>query len=279
VPNIPNFPQNLSDLHHAWHTPGGAHGLPPRAIPFGQPGSGLEFFTFHRTYIAQFHAWYDVQPDADQAAVAAWTAIPAELKDPAVTGWDGTRQVQEQRIVSNNPPFADADDLGQYVEGGIHGWLHGAAAAAYGESILNTFHSPQSTYFWQLHGLVDHWWTQFQPPKSLIKDVIDSKGHQKAEIKEIEKVRVKEAIKEHIKEAIKERPEKPQFKEWKEIKEKDIFEGGFEEIERGDPAPFGPVLSELAQRLQILEGQVARGQAFIRPEERPDVGGHGGGGS
>lgn len=274
MPEIPNFPQNLADVHHSWHSPAAHPGGMGRAIPFGQSGSGLEFFTFHRDFIAQFRAWYDVQPGADQAAVAPWTAIPTELKDPAVTGWDSTRQIQEQRIVSNSPPFADADELGQYIEGGIHGWLHGAARAAYGEAVLSNYHSPQSTYFWQLHGLVDHWWSQFQPPKSVIKDAIDPKGLRKAEVKEVpEKLRFKE----NAKEAIKERPEKPQIKEWKEIKEKDVFEGP-EEIERGDPQPFAPLLSELAQRLQILEGQVARGRAFIRPEQRPDVGGPGDGG-
>lgn len=273
---IPNFPQNLLDIHHSWHSPAAHAGGTGRAIPFGQPGSGLEFLTFHRSYIAQFHAWYDSQPGADQAAVAAWTAIPAELKVPEAN-WTSTRVAQEQRIITNNPPFANADELGQYIEGGIHGWIHGAAATIFNESILGSFHSPQSTYFWQLHGLVDHWWTQFQPPKTLIKDVIDTKGVRKAEVKELEKVRVKEAIKENLKEAIKERPEKPQIKEWKELKEKDIVEGGWQELEPGDPEPFMPVLSELAQRLQILEGQVARGQAFIRPEERPDVGGHGDG--
>jgi tRNA pseudouridine-54 N-methylase len=159
---IPNFPDNLLDLHHAWHQPGAHPGFPSRAIPPGQPGSGLEFFQFHRDFIRQFHAWYDSQPFADQEAVAEWTVLPVEVKDPSV-GWNQNLAAQEQRITTNRPSFGSADALGQFVESGIHNWIHGAVAQAFGEPMVGTFHSPRSTLFYKIHGLVDLWWQRWTP--------------------------------------------------------------------------------------------------------------------
>src|SRR3954464_12066189 len=102
--------------------------------------------------------WYDMQPFADPVAVAPWTSIPAVLKNPALTGWNATLAAQEARITANSPAFATADGLGTYIEGGIHGWIHGATAIAFNEPVVANFHSPQSTYFYQIHGLVDGWW-------------------------------------------------------------------------------------------------------------------------
>jgi hypothetical protein len=273
MPDIPNFPQNLLDLHHAWHQPG-AHGMGGRAIPPGQPGSGLEFLTFHRDFMAQFHSWYDSQPFADPAAVAGWTAIPPELKDPMQTGWNPNLDAQEQRIQSNMPPFTSADDLGMFIENGIHNWIHGAAANVYGEPVLASFHSPRSTYFYKIHGLVDYWWSHWQRPKSLFKDILDSKGIIK-EHKELVKER-KELIKER-KELIKDHvPDKNQLKELKEKdKDKDIVENPDFPIQPVDPAPFAmdpsaAAIDALARRLDTLEA--IAGRSFIRREERPDVG-------
>jgi len=266
---IPNFPQNLLDLHHNWHMPGSHPGLPTRVNPPGSPGSGLEFLTFHRNFVAQFHAWYDTQPFADQAAVAAWSFMPIQLKDPATTFWNSNLASQETRITTNTPTSATADELGIFIENGIHNWIHGATAIAFNEPIVGTFHSPESTYFYQIHGLVDYWWQQWQQSqKQPIKDIIDSKG-----LKEH-----KEFIKEH-KELIKEKEHKEFIKDFKEVpeklikekdKDKDIIEGGGQPGFGGDPAAQ---ISQLSQRLNRLEAMAASGQAFIRPEERPEVGG------
>jgi Bacterial pre-peptidase C-terminal domain len=156
---IPNFPQNLLDVHHHWHDPNAHPGTPGgRVNGFGTPGGGLEFLQFHRDFVAQFHIWYDTQPFADPVAVAPWTSIPAALKNPALTGWNATLAVQEARITTNSPAFTTADELGTYIEGGIHGWIHSATAIAFNEPVVANFHSPQSTYFYQIHGLVDGWW-------------------------------------------------------------------------------------------------------------------------
>lgn len=268
---IPNFPQNLLDMHHAWHQTGSHPPFPGRAIPAGQPGSGLEFFQFHRDYVAQFHAWYDSQPGADQNAVAPWTALPPQVKDPNV-GWNPNLAAQEQRITTNNPPFASADELGQFVENGIHNWIHGAVATAFSEPFIGSLHSPRSTYFYKIHGLVDLWWQQWHAPKSRIKDLVDANPKQFIEDK-LDKLVVREH-KQFQKDVI---PDgKGQFKEIKEKdKDKDLVENpGFgEEVINPVINPQVVQLQNISQRLEALEGFVTR-PSFIRGAERPDVGEH-----
>lgn len=202
---IPGFPQDLLDTHHHWHNPAAHAGAPGgRVHPFGTPGGGLEFLQFHRDFVVQFHAWYDSLPfgtapynvspfqtsASAAAAVHGWTAIPAALKAPMVTGWGSVQVAQEARLTSFMPPFASADDLGTYIEGGIHAWIHGAAASAYGEPVVGTLHSPQSTYFYGIHGLVDYWWRQWQATqKSHFKDIADTKLHLKEHMKEVKEVK------------------------------------------------------------------------------------------
>jgi hypothetical protein len=110
-------------------------------------------------------------------------------------------------------------------------------------------HSPQSTYFYGIHGLVDSWWRHLPHPKQVVKDVLDTKHH------------LKELIKETFKELTKEHLSDKHFKE----KDKDIFEGDF-----GRPGDPGPLLGGITRRLDALETAV-HGRAFIQPAERPDV--------
>jgi hypothetical protein len=161
MPTIPNFPENLMTEHMNWHDqtmigmPGG------RQIPPGSPGSGIEFLSFHRQFLSQFHAWYDNQPFADPAAVAPWPQIPPELQalqDPKLP-CTSDMAAQQDRIVTNAPPFASNDDLGQYIERTVHGCMHMAAAEVYGEpDLASPATAADSTYFYQLHGLIDAWW-------------------------------------------------------------------------------------------------------------------------
>lgn len=265
---IPNFPQNLLDMHHAWHRQIEHPTLPGRAIPPGQPGSGLEFFQFHRDFVGQFHAWYDSQPGADQNAVAPWTALPSQVKAPAV-GWNPNLAAQEQRITTNSPPFTSADALGQFVENGIHNWVHGATATAFQDESVRSLHSVQSTYFYKIHGLVDLWWQQWHAPKARIKDVVDSDPKRFV----ADKVVLREH-KQFQKDVV---PDgKGQFKEIKEKdKDKDLVEnpGWGEEVIDPVINPAAVQLQNLAQRLEAVEGRLSR-RAFIRADERPDVGGH-----
>ncbi len=148
MPTIPNFPDALTDKHHAWHNPTAHPGLPTRVHLLPSPGSGLEFFTFHRDFMAEFHSWYDGQPFADPPAVAPWTAIPPELKNPSV-GWNSQWADDENRIINNPSSFASADELGIFIEQGIHNqFLHGAAAQVYNEPVLATFGTLSSSCHW-----------------------------------------------------------------------------------------------------------------------------------
>ncbi|MFF9158369.1 hypothetical protein ACF1AB_39790 [Streptomyces sp. NPDC014846] len=114
--------------------------------------------TFHRNFIQQFHAWYDNQSFANQAAVQPWTDVPAGLKDPSL-GWN-TWAADVSRIANHPETFASADELGQFIEGGVHNnFLHAATASFFNEPAVAVIHSsPTSTYFYQLHGLVHNWW-------------------------------------------------------------------------------------------------------------------------
>ncbi|PEW59101.1 hypothetical protein CN443_15265, partial [Bacillus cereus] len=166
MPTIPNFPEYLNHEHHAWHMPSAHPNLPTRQILPPNPGAGLEFLTFHRNFIAKFHQWYDSQSFADQNAVAPWTSIPPELK-VASAGWTSQFEADEKRILTNNPPFASLDELGLFIERGLHNqFLHGAAAIVYNEPIIGTIpNSPLSTLFYKIHGLIDYWcssWRSFE---------------------------------------------------------------------------------------------------------------------
>lgn len=257
MPTIANYPQSLLDEHSNWHMHPGHPELGGRAFLAGSPGSGLEFLTFHRAFMQHFHTWYDVQPGHDAAAVAPWTVIPPELKVPAA-GWNSTWAQNETRITTNSPPFASADELGIYIETGIHNnFLHNAAGTVYNEPLLfNPMTSPQSTHFYQLHGLITNWWNHWaRLQKGLGKEIIDNKIH----IKEI--IKDKDVADKHFhKEIIKE------IEKVMKDKDKDIFEGGGF-INPGDPMA---AVQALTQRVANLEQSV--GQAFIRADERPDVG-------
>jgi hypothetical protein len=156
---ISNFPHNFNDEHHAWHQPGAHSAHPTRKIPQGQPGSGEEFLSWHRYYIGKVHLWYDLSRNGNVAEVYPWLEVPGGLKTAAL-GWDRTLARAENRIANQPGSFGSTDAIGRFIEtdSGIHGWLHVAASQHYNEPILGSFHSPQSTYFYNLHGLVDRWW-------------------------------------------------------------------------------------------------------------------------
>ena len=150
---IPNFPQALLDEHANWHM--------NRPIPEGEHGSGFDFLTFHHHFIEDFHKWYDKQPFANQAAVKPLVEIPPELKVPAF-GWNADLAASEDRIVHHPETFANVDQLGIFIETGIHAWLHTEEADFYGEPVLATPHEADlSTHFYQIHGLVDSWFTSW----------------------------------------------------------------------------------------------------------------------
>lgn len=270
----------ITNKHHAWHTPGGAHGNPSRQFPIGTPGSGLEFLQFHQDVINQFFAWNNVSHAASAADIAAWTAVPAELKLPE-TGWPnpgfgGDLSVAEARIDSNSPAFGSPDELGIHIETTIHNWIHGAVAAssifnlpAPEKSIIAGFHSVQSTYFYKIHGLVQFWWNRWQHPKSHVKEIVD----QKFVVKDLQDV------KHHLKELIDTKSVVKEFTDNgpKRIKDKDkdLVENKLmvEVIDpseiRGDPALIKSLIDQVAA-LQAKAG--VKRSPFIKPLMRPAVG-------
>ena len=259
---IPGFPAYLSDMHHEWHQPGSHPGAgPDRVHPIGTPGGGLEFLTFHHSFMQQAFAWFATQTFNPPLDMTPWTAIPAELKDPTLS-WNMMLSDQEARIDTDNPPFTSADDLGTFIEIGIHGWIHGATSAHFNEPVVGTFHSPQSTYFYKIHGLVDYWWTQWQHrlhhlgPK-VIKEIVDG-----GIIREPKIIKDLVDTKDLSHEVIK-------FKD-----SKDILEGGIPPGLGGDPAWRVAALTQRVEHLelQVAINEAALGRAFIRAEERPEVG-------
>ena len=71
-------------------------------------------------------------------------------------GWNGELAQAEQRILDMSS-FGTLDELGRFLEWGMHGYLHHAAAIMFNEPVLMRYESPRSTYFWQLHGLIENW--------------------------------------------------------------------------------------------------------------------------
>jgi hypothetical protein len=266
---------SISDRHHAWHTAGGAHGFPSRQFAQGTPGSGREFFQFHRDLMNEFFAWNNVHQVAPANSIAAWSNIPPELKVPE-TGWPNPwpgldLAASEARIKTNTPAFINDDALGIFVETMIHNWIHGAVAAApaFGlpaaeQSIISGFHSIQSTWFYKIHGLVDLWWSRFLHPKSVVKDVVDTGV--KAHFKEVIDVKT------HFKEIL----DVP--KPHKEFKEKDLIEGDVGKRFADAPDPMGPlvdpeIIANLSARVKQLEARLTiKKSPFIQPFQRPNVG-------
>jgi hypothetical protein len=267
---IPNFPDALIDQHHHWHDPSAHPGAGPgRTHPAGTAGGGLEFLTFHRNFVAQALAWYNTTNfsqapfnDATQKAqlVAPWMTVPAELQGDS--DWP-TWAADAARLDSDNPDFPSADELGTFIEVGIHNqFLHGATAAAFNEPVVGSLHSPQSTFFYKIHGLVDHWWSLWQTHH---------------------KIRFKELMKELVKEVI-DTPHKRLVEDVKHIAEKefvtetkdriaDVKLAALDVLE--DPRRLGdPVFAEtINRRLVRVERQIfPRSATFILPDERPAVG-------
>jgi hypothetical protein len=295
VAEIPNFPEGLLHLHHAWHRPWDHPELPGRLVPYPNPGSGAEFLIFHRDFMRKFHVWYDSQPFADSTAVAPWTAIPAEMRLPEF-GWNQVTIGQERRIVTNSPAFVDFDELGIFIEGGIHNnFLHTAAADVYHDELVRPpAMSPRSTLFYKIHGLVNHWWLlRFPatftlktgidkseldtPPKHTTFEIPTKTGISKAELDTPPKhITFEVPTKTGISKAELDTP--PKHLAEKPLTKVEIAElvGKRYEIpgqmgEASDTAVLGSLITGIAQRLDAVEEEVARGTAFIRSTERPST--------
>ena len=165
MPDIPNIPSAMIPEHENWHMQPGNPSRGGRLInpwPSSEAGpisgSGAEFLNWHGDYLDRFVAWVNSLPPNEQpepSSIEPWTAIPLGFK-MGMLGWNQDRSKQEQRLqdMSN---FQTLDELGIFLEWGLHGFFHNAAAQMFKEPIIMTFESPRSTYFWQLHGLIENW--------------------------------------------------------------------------------------------------------------------------
>lgn len=269
MPTIPDFPQDLLDQHHHWHNPGAHPGAGPgRTHAAGTPGGGLEFLTFHRSFQAQALGWYNAHtftqgPFTDPAQkaqlVAPWTAVPLELQaDGDWPSWSG----DAARLESGTPDFSSADELGTFIELGIHNnFLHGASAAVFNEPEVGTLHSPHSTLFYKIHGLVDYWWGQWQRRhKHLMKELMKELS------REIDHKRFLLETKDLRPEVVKDRIE--------EVKSfgDEVKAAGLEGFDDPREIVADPAV-ELNARLARIEMRVfPRAATFIQPDERPAVG-------
>jgi hypothetical protein len=243
---IPNFPQTFMDRHMNWHT-----GTPPdgRTISQGEPGSGAEFLDFHHTFVSDVKAWYATQSGADMSKMAAWTQFPADL-----AAAHNPELVTYETYASTASNFTTEDALGIYVEA-EHNLVHSYIADLYDTPLFAQFHSCMFFMFYQWHGLIDAWrgnWLVHH--KRAVKDVIDTSG---VKIK-IHKELVADLDPKILRDVLKQVPEVPP-KSPKEV------------VEVPQPVDLGDPVAQLSERVSQLENVVHR-QAFIRSQERPQVG-------
>ena len=152
MPRIANIPEAMIQEHIDWH----------RHVHHRASRPGEEFLVWHHGYLGRFHDWVEKLPENEKpgaAAINPWSAIPGELKE-ADLGWTPRLGRAEARIEAMQG-FHSLDELGDYIDAAVHPWLHQASAIAWSEPVLATFESPRSTYFWQLHGLIDGWRARF----------------------------------------------------------------------------------------------------------------------
>jgi len=282
---------NLSKRYRAWYTTGGAHGFPSRRFAAGTPGSGREFFEFHRAIMNEFFAWNNVHRAVPANEIAAWTSIPPELKVPE-TGWPNPWPglelvVSSVRIEANTPPFLNDDDLGIFVESTVFNWIHGATAGAPAfqldlaeQKTISGLQSIESTWFYKIHGLADLWWVRFLYPKSQLKEINDISV---TPFKEI--VDHPRAVKTEFKEIVDHPPPKTEFKEISDSPRppkpnlKEISDQPKTQLkEISDVSGTGPygdpeALINIFERVKQLEGRLKiKKSPFIRPFQRPNVG-------
>jgi hypothetical protein len=247
---IPDFPQAFIDRHMNWHM-----GMPPdgRIIAQGQPGSGAEFLDFHHQFLIDVKNWYVIQPGADTSKLTAWAQFPndlAQAHSPELSDFEA--------YAGNASHFTTEDALGIYVEA-EHNLVHGYVASFYNQPEFALFDSCKYFMFHQWHGLIDVWrgnWLVNH--KSALMDLVGSKGPRKTVIdKPLRKESVADVDIKHLVDRPKDLEVPP--KSPKEL------------VEAPQPGGAGDPIEELSQRLAQLETVVHR-RAFIRPEERPEVG-------
>jgi hypothetical protein len=252
---IPNFPQVFMDRHMNWH-----QGVPPdgRTITQGQPGSGAQFLDFHHQFVVDVRAWYATQPGADLSKMAPWNDFPADLAAAH------SPELENYRSYASNPAnFTTEDALGIFVEH-EHNTVHSYIAAFYNTPAFGQLDSCMFFMFYMWHGMVDAWrgnWLVHH--KSALKDLLDTNVGKMVADKalhgdKLHKELISDIDTKVLRDVVKQVPEFPP-KSPKEL------------VEVTNPIDQGDPLAALRDQVSRLEATVHR-QAFIRPQERPQVG-------
>jgi hypothetical protein len=151
-----DIPEELMEEHMKWHLPKSQGGT--RRYDVGDECAGLEFLNFHKDFIRKVLLSYSQRGET----VPVWdvwvTRIPSFLKSSNL-GWTSDLANSEERIVNSLSTFTNADTLGTYIEGTVHGWLHLASGTYFDDDNVKNFRmSPMSPYFYSIHMLIEGWW-------------------------------------------------------------------------------------------------------------------------
>lgn len=146
---IKDIPYELVKKHKNWHKQHGHSGV----------GAGEKFLKWHSAYIQEFSKWWESANKATRPKkreIKAWKEIPAELKKKK-WGWD-KRHADDEKKLQDMANFSTHDQLGRHILKRLHDFLHGAAAKKYKDPFVGSSKTaPRSTYFWQIHGLIENW--------------------------------------------------------------------------------------------------------------------------
>jgi len=167
MPFIPNFPASFLEEHRRWHHAN--HHSNPANLPTGY---GANFLDFHRQFIAKVLPWYQ-QQGYDMRLVAPWQEVPEQIRNAPC--YD---RAAEMRIRNNPGSFATADELGRFLEASnLHGCIHEVGAEIFGEPDLNDFDvAPHSTIFYNIHGMIDQWYQNWERAKGLRLNSVPKAG-------------------------------------------------------------------------------------------------------
>jgi hypothetical protein len=126
----------------------------------GVANYGVYFLHFHRHFITEVLGWASGQ-GMDLTPFTPWDALPNSFKtDTSNPPWNPSNSAMYQSLTVLVQPFNTEDQFGAALSGGFHSFLHNKGV--FGEPALGDFNtSPTSTYFYQIHGLVErmhqHW--------------------------------------------------------------------------------------------------------------------------
>ncbi|MBB6637353.1 tyrosinase family protein [Cohnella thailandensis] len=114
--------------------------------------------SFHRSFITRALDWYRRQ-NLDPRLVEPWPSVPEPIRRAPC--YD---QGAEGRILYQPGTFRSSDELGRFIESsGVHGCIHQEAAVLYGDDEINDLDiAPQNTVFYNIHGMIDRWWRNWE---------------------------------------------------------------------------------------------------------------------